>query len=124
MSDLSRWWSLPVQDFFTQVNWSGQAFNQQLKPNHKPVKLSETWQLSPVKTFFENCSWYGKISVVDASISLEPSACLTISVREFFGLITWGEGMLVSTPIKPSTETELLPVALKQNTIDDLAQLF
>ncbi|PSB00737.1 hypothetical protein [Merismopedia glauca] len=125
MSDQSRWWSLPINEFFTQGNWSGQAFNQQLNPHNQAAKLSENWQLSSVKTFFANCPWFGEITVIDTATLLEPSACLTTSVREFFGLIPWGEGMAIPSPIKSSNpQIEFPPIVSKSNTLDDLAQLF
>jgi hypothetical protein len=127
VSDLSRWWSLPVTEFFTQGNWSGRVFNEQLKPDLQATKLSDNWQLLSVKTFFDNCPWFGEIaeiSVVDTSVLLEPSACLTTSVGEFFRLVPWGGGSTLVSPIKPSTQIDFPPVVSQSNTLDDLAQLF
>jgi hypothetical protein len=118
VSDRYRWWSLPVNEFFLAGNWSGQALN----PHSKPAKLSENWQLSSVKTFFDNCPWCGEVS--DPATLLEPSACLTTSVREFFGLIPWGGGSMIASSIKPSTQIDFPPVGSQSNTLDDLAQLF
>lgn len=134
MSDIPRWWTLPVAELFSGGNWAGQRVKKQLDSPTKTVstvQLSEQWQLSSVRTFFDTFPWSGERLVVNTSSSiapssfLEPSACLTISVAEFFRLVPWGEGMSkVSSPPKPAMEMEFIPPAPKEPTIDDLAQLF